>query len=227
MLNWKPAAVVHQVLDAANTMKKLIFPGLQTFIEGLDISNIPAERKVILQGLIHYLATHKKAKTTCNLNFICTHNSRRSHLGQIWAQTMATYFDSDKVYCYSGGTEATALYPEIAKTLQSIGFTIDSISEGTNTVYAIKAGENLPPNIAFSKKYDHPLNPSSDFAAALTCSQADQDCPLILGASARIALDYKDPKEYDNTDVKAEKYLERCIQIATEMKYVFSIVNEQ
>lgn len=206
-------------------MTKSIFPSLHAYIEGLDTTTIPEHRKAILQGLIDFISANVQAGRDCNLNFICTHNSRRSHLGQIWAQTMATYYNTNQVNCYSGGTEATGLYPQVAATLQSVGFTIHPISHGNNVVYAIKAGENLAPNIAFSKQYNHPFNPSSNFAAALTCSQADQDCPLILGATARIPLDYKDPKEFDNTELKAVKYLERCTQIATEMKYVFSMVN--
>lgn len=203
-------------------MNNSLFPNLQSYIEGLDISAISEERQYILQGLVDYILSTKKAHKNINLNFICTHNSRRSHLGQIWAQTMAIYFNFEKVYCYSGGTEATALYPQVIETLASIGFTIEKLSTDNNPVYSIKSGNNLQSNICFSKKYDHYFNPTSDFAAALTCSQADQDCPLITGATARIPLDYKDPKEFDNTDLKAEKYQERSTQIATEMFFVFS-----
>tara|TARA_R110001592_G_scaffold363221_3_gene681663 strand:+ start:58024 stop:58653 length:630 start_codon:yes stop_codon:yes gene_type:complete len=205
-------------------MKNSLFPNLQSYIEGLNISTISEERKGILQGLIEYIISTKKAEKNINLNFICTHNSRRSHLGQIWAQTMASFFEMENVYCYSGGTEATALYPQVTKTLKSVGFTLEKLCTDSNPVYAIKSGNNLQPNICFSKKYDHYFNPSSDFAAALTCSQADQDCPIIFGASARIPLDYLDPKEFDNTDLIAEKYLERSEQIATEMYFVFSEV---
>jgi arsenate reductase len=206
-------------------MKTTLFPNLQSFIEGLDISSISVERKKILSPLAAYISEGLISNKNINLNFICTHNSRRSHLGQIWAQTMATHFGIEKVFSYSGGTEATALYPQVVETLQSIGFLVNKISSDNNPVYSIKSGDNLPPTTAFSKKYDHHYNPKSDFAAALTCSQADQDCPLIIGATTRIPLDYSDPKTFDNTDLKAQKYMERCIQIATEMKFVFSVAS--
>jgi arsenate reductase len=203
-------------------MKTSLFPSLQSFIEGLDLSSISNERKNVLTPLATYISERLKSKENININFICTHNSRRSHLGQIWAQTMASYFSLPQVKCYSGGTEATAVYPQITETLAHVGFSIDTLSEGKNPVYAVKHGNSELPNIAFSKKYDHPFNPTNNFAAALTCSQADQDCPLIFGAEARFALDYKDPKEFDNTPMKTEKYQERSTQIATEMFFVFS-----
>lgn len=202
-------------------MKNSLFPILQSYIEGLDISTVSKDRKVILQNLIKHIIEAKKADNSVSLNFICTHNSRRSHMGQIWAQTMAEFCDVDGINSYSGGTESTALYPEVVKTLGTIGFTIKSLSESKNPIYSIKNGENSLPIIGFSKTYDDDFNPKSNFAALMMCGHADENCPFIVGANARIALNYEDPKEFDNSDLKAEKYLERSAQIATEMKYVF------
>lgn len=159
------------------------------------------------------------------LNFICTHNSRRSHLAQVWAQTLACYFNIKNVFCYSGGTEATALFPMVIETLQHSGFEISPISEHGNTVYSIKYAINEHPVIGFSKKLDEDFNPKSDFAAIMTCSQADAGCPFIAGAEKRIPMMYEDPKAFDGTLQQAEKYKERSIQIATEFFYVFSQIN--
>ncbi len=156
------------------------------------------------------------------LNFICTHNSRRSHLSQIWAQTMAHYFDIKNVFCYSGGTETTALFPMVAENLQNSGFQIKKISEGKNPVYSLKYAENKHPIICFSKKLDDDFNPKSEFAAILTCNSANEACPFVFGAEQRIPITFEDPKEFDNTPQQAEKYAERSLQIATEMFYVFS-----
>ncbi|WP_317041581.1 arsenate-mycothiol transferase ArsC [Cyclobacterium lianum] len=162
---------------------------------------------------------HNKA---LRINFICTHNSRRSHLSQVWAQTLATKYGIPNVNCYSGGTEATALFPMAAKTLKNQGFEISTLSEGNNPVYSIKYGENTPPVIGFSKTYDDTFNPKSDFAAIMSCSQADAGCPFIAGAEKRIPITYDDPKAFDDTPHQAEKYLERSLQIATELSFVFS-----
>ena len=205
-----------------STIKSTLFPEIEAFIKELNPDSIPNERKVILQPLIDFIQEKVNNKQEIQLNFICTHNSRRSHLSQIWAQTMASYFNIQNVFCYSGGTENTAVYPMVIKTLESTGFTTNSISIGENPIYSIKFAENQHPIIAFSKKLDADFNPKSEFAAIMTCSQADGGCPFIFGAEKRIPITYDDPKAFDNTPFQSEKYHERSSQIATELLFVFS-----
>ena len=199
-----------------------IFKRISEVIERLSTKEISEERKKTLQPLIEFIQSKVDQKQTVSLNFICTHNSRRSHLSQVWAQTMARYFDVPNVFCFSGGTEATALFPVVAETLEEVGFEIEKGSESKNPQYSIKFGENELPIVGFSKVYDDPFNPQSNFAAIMTCSQADQDCPMILGAERRIAVAYDDPKMFDGTPFQKEKYEERSLEIASEMYYVFS-----
>lgn len=199
-----------------------LFPELEGVIKELQSDSISAERKAILRPLIDFLRSKTENKEEVRLNFICTHNSRRSHFTQVWAQTFAHYFQINSVFCYSGGTESTALFPMVAETLKKSGFKIQSISEGPNPVYAIKFAENEHPVIGFSKKYDEPFNPQSVFAAVMTCSQADAECPFIPGAEKRIPIPFEDPKTFDLTPEQAEKYQETNLQIATELYHVFS-----
>ncbi|MEL4308343.1 arsenate-mycothiol transferase ArsC [Joostella sp. CR20] len=190
-------------------------------IEALDVSVISEERKETLQPLVEFIKSKEASNELVNINFICTHNSRRSHLSQIWAQTIAHYFKLKNVFCYSGGTESTAMFPMVAETLKNTGFSIEKLAEASNPVYAIKYSENEHPIIGFSKRYDDAFNPISGFAAIMTCSQADGGCPFIVGAEKRIPITYEDPKLFDGTPEQAEKYQERSLQIATEMYYVF------
>jgi len=201
------------------------FNTLNDIISSLDISTISKERKQILDILKTYIQTKKDNHQNINLNFICTHNSRRSHLSQIWAQTMANNFKIKNVFCYSGGTEATAMFTVVEETLKKQGFHIDKLSYEKNPVYAIKFSENNNPIICFSKTFDADFNPSSNFAAIMTCSHADENCPFIAGAEQRIPVRYDDPKAFDNTPQQLEKYRERSLQIATELFYVFSQIN--
>ncbi|MEI6865008.1 protein-tyrosine-phosphatase [Flavicella sp.] len=194
-------------------------------IEVLDIATISTERKKKLQPLIDYIQSKIVANNSVRLNFICTHNSRRSHLSQVWAQALATYFNIPNVYSYSGGTEATALFPVAAKTLSDQGFEITSLSNEENPIYAIKHASNEAAIIGFSKIFDDKFNPQSNFAAILTCSSADSACPFIEGAEKRISITFEDPKIFDNTPIQKEKYLERSVQIATELFYVFNQIN--
>ena len=199
-----------------------MFPQLTKTIKELNVSSILEDRKQILQSLIDYIRQKVESSDSINLNFICTHNSRRSHLSQIWAQTMASFYNIKNVHCYSGGTEATAMFPMVAKTLSNQGFLVKSLSEGKNPVYSIKFSENEHPVICFSKTFDDEFNPKSEFAAIMTCSHADENCPVVLGCEKRIPMTFEDPKAFDGSPQQAEKYLERSLQIATELKYVFS-----
>ncbi|MDO6597489.1 protein-tyrosine-phosphatase [Oceanihabitans sp. 2_MG-2023] len=199
-----------------------IFKSIEKSIASLDVESIDATRKEILQPLVTYLEDKVKANQEIRLNFICTHNSRRSHLSQVWAQTMANHFSIRNVFCYSGGTEATALFPMVTETLKNAGFKIQKIAEASNPIYSIKYTDNAHPIIGFSKKLEADFNPKSEFAAIMTCSQADGGCPFIAGAEKRIPITFEDPKAFDNTPLQAEKYKERSLQIATEMFYVFS-----
>ena len=200
----------------------MLYQQIENPIASINTEAVSEERKQTLQPLIAYIQSKVSENNNANLNFICTHNSRRSHLSQIWAQAAAHFYHIKNVYCYSGGTEATALFPMAAKTLVNAGFEIEVLSEGKNPVYAIKYAENEHPVIGFSKTFDDAFNPKSAFAAIMTCSHADANCPFIPGAEKRIPVKYDDPKAFDNTPQQAEKYEERSNQIAAEMFFVFS-----
>ena len=206
--------------------KVTLLPALQLTVEQLtnEFNDIPLERKAILRELTQFVQMKVDSKLPVYLNFICTHNSRRSHLSQIWAQAAAYYYSVPEVFCFSGGTEATAFNPRAVRAMQQAGFTIVIADDGTNPVYDVKYTSELPGIKAFSKKYDDPFNHNKDFAAVMTCSHADENCPVVLGAIARIPLRYEDPKNFDDTPQEAAKYTERVRQIGREILYAFSQV---
>ena len=207
------------------TTKTILFPGIEKIIKELNPQTISVERKAVLQPLTDYIQSKVSSGQEIRINFICTHNSRRSHLSQVWAQTLAYNFNIKNIFCYSGGTESTALFPMVTETLRNSGFEIKTLSEGNNPIYSIKYAENEHPIVGFSKKLDDDFNPKSEFSAIMTCSQADGGCPFIAGAEKRIPITYEDPKAFDNTPQQTEKYNERSLQIATELFYVFSQIN--
>ena len=201
-------------------MKK--YNKISDFINGLDINTIPKERKPLLQEYIDFIKQKIEDNDPILINAICTHNSRRSHLTQIWSQVMASEFGIDNVFAFSGGTEATAMFPMVPQVLEKTGFSITKLSEEKNSVYSVKYSDNAHPVVCFSKTYDNKFNPKSDYVAIMTCSDADEKCPVVFGSAKRVRLTYDDPKAFDNTPQQEEKYMERSTQIATEMKYVFS-----
>ena len=203
-----------------------MIPTLLSTIEKLEkeFNKIPLDRKKALGELTQFVQNKISLNQKVFLNFICTHNSRRSHISQLWAQAVAHYYDIQNIECFSGGTEATAFNPRAVKAMQDAGFTIIKTKEGDNPVYEVCYSNDALPVIAFSKKYDDPFNHNQGFAAIMTCSHADENCPLVLGATERIALTYDDPKEFDGTPHEAAKYAERVNQIGREILFAFSKV---
>ncbi len=204
-----------------------LLPALQAYLKELPYHKITAGRKEILQVLIDYIQQKSGRGAEVKLNFICTHNSRRSQFAQIWAQTAADFYGV-KAICSSGGVEVTAFNERAVEAIKRAGFQLikkqHPNQEESNPFYVIFHSKEGPPISAFSKKYDDPINATAGFAAIMTCAHADENCPFIPGAEARIAVRYEDPKVFDESPVEAEKYEERSRQIAAEMFYVFSKV---
>lgn len=200
-----------------------LFPQIISTISSLEQNEPLPERREMLFPLINWIKEKRDNIETIQLNFICTHNSRRSLLAQVWGQALAYHYGLNEIRCYSGGTSETALFPKIAETLEYSGFEIRTLSKGENPIISIKYAENEFPIIGFSKEFNSPFNPKS-FAAILVCDQADQECPVIQDAEARFALPFNDPKAFDNSPLQDEKYLERSLQIANELAFVFSIL---
>ncbi len=203
-----------------------MYPLLKTFCDSLstDFNTIPNERKLILQKISEYIQTKKDKQEVINLVYICTHNSRRSHFGQVWAATAAHYYQLKKVHTFSGGTEITAFNTHAIKALKIIGFNITSTDLNTdNTRFKVGYGDKLS-CVCFSKVYNDSVNPSANFAAIMTCGNAEENCPYIPNVDLRIATTYEDPKKADNTPQQDETYLARCKQIAAEIFYMFSLI---
>ena len=188
---------------------------------------ISEDRKKQLEELAQYISQKQKNNQPTRLNVICTHNSRRSHIGQLWLAAAALFYKKNNIHTFSGGTEATAFNHRSVAALKRAGFEIvTSDSSVENPIYFATFGFSHTPLKMFSKKYDHAENPLKEFAAIMVCSDADEGCPLILGAESRFALTFDDPKHFDNTDLENEKYDERVRQIGREMFYVMKIVDK-
>lgn len=208
-------------------MKNLpLYPALAQTIAQLPITAISTARKGSLQMLIDYIQTCVDADETILLHFICTHNSRRSQLSQIWAQA-AAYYHGMAAHCFSGGVEVTAFNERAVAAVERAGFNVLCHPNRPNPCYLIGFAGDALPCVAYSKLYNDPANPQGNFAAVMTCSDADENCPYIPGTRARIPVRYDDPKAFDDTPLEAEKYTERLLQIGAEMWYVFSQIQKK
>lgn len=203
-----------------------MLPKIQSYLDSLkkDFNNIPQQRKELLERISQYIAKKQVQGKEVNLVYICTHNSRRSHYGQVWAKVVSEYYKVKNINTFSGGTEATVFNINAINALKRVGFEIKPINIEKNSVYHVTFDEKEQPVVCFSKTYDDGKNPQKDFAAIMTCSDAEENCPFIPGVELRIGTTYDDPKAFDGTPQQDEKYDERCKQIALETLYVFSKV---
>ena len=188
-----------------------------------QFSAIPEDRQKLLRRISEYIQSKQEQDQPVNLVYVCTHNSRRSHFGQVWAAVAANYFGIPQVSTYSGGTEATAFNPNAIEALKKTGFEISILENGPNPKYEVRFAEQGS-TVCFSKVFNDQANPKKNFAAIMTCSDAEENCPFIPGVELRIGTTYDDPKAFDGTPQQDEKYLERSNQIALECLYVFSQV---
>lgn len=192
-------------------------------IEGLlsQSDQITPERKAELEHLAQVIYDQQSEMGFSKLTFVCTHNSRRSQLSQVWFWRALAYFDIAGISSYSGGTEATAFNHRMVHALQRYGFTLLPLTESENPIYVARSGVGQSRELVlFSKKYAARSNPSKDFIAVMVCSQADAACPVVPGAYARIGLPYEDPKVADNTPEENTSYDNKIAEIGREILYL-------
>lgn len=203
-----------------------MYPEIQKFIaeREKEFSQIPEDRKLILRGISTYIQKRTDSKKTTQLVYICIHNSRRSHFGHIAAEVSANYFQLN-LTSFSGGTEATAFNPNAIHALISLGFKITTSDKTNNPVHKVQF-DDLNGIECFSKVYDHPTNPKSDFAVVMTCSEAEENCPFIPNAEFKTSTPYEDPKLSDGSGNEMKVYTERFTQILRETIYAFSLVKK-
>ncbi len=182
-------------------------------------------RKSNLNSIISYVENKIADGKPVNLIFICSHNSRRSQMAQIWAQTSAILYSVPNIQTFSGGTEVTAFNQRAIAALTKAGFQIDKITTGKNPVYNVRFDDKYQPLECYSKVYNESPNPQSNYCAVMTCSDADANCPIVAGADERVAIPYDDPGDFDGTEHEDHAYNDACLKISIEMFYIFKNIN--
>lgn len=204
-----------------------LFDPIKVFINKRESesSSISEERKEVLLQFADQIRKLKLAQNHFEIIFVCTHNSRRSQIAQLFALVCAEYLGLSRIGSYSGGTEVTSFHSNSVQALVKIGFKIEKEEERENNPrYRVSYKENGLPVFAYSKLYSDSTNPKEKFIAVMVCSSADEACPFVPGAGARISLPYSDPKEFDGTPEVIEKYIETCETIARELLFVMDHV---
>ena len=74
---------VHRAVVAVN-----MEGSLKIYIDDLSVEAIPLPRQAQLRDVSEQIKQEMEQNGEVNLNFICTHNSRRSQFAQVWAQCL-------------------------------------------------------------------------------------------------------------------------------------------
>ncbi|PQJ78736.1 hypothetical protein [Polaribacter porphyrae] len=182
-------------------------------------------RKIQLLKIAETIAKEYTTNEIVHLNFICTHNSRRSQLGQVWGFYAAHYFNLN-IKAFSGGTEVTAFFRNTVKTLQKVGFYFHVVDfNHQNPTYEISFDGSRASIYGFSKLFSHKDN-LEPYMAITTCNNADKNCPFIPEATHRFHLPFVDPKVSDGTSEFEKVYLNTNRQIAGEIYFIFNKVKK-
>lgn len=217
-------AILFTQSSIAQNMNDQLITNIKKLTSSFNL--IPEQRKSELEYLSSIIKDELNSDNQSQLIFVCTHNSRRSQLSEIWMRTAAQYYGIKGIQSYSGGTESTAFNPRMVDAVKRYGFELEVLDEATNTIYQqVIAGKAFGPKM-FSKKYDDAHNPDSDFIAVMVCSDADKKCPFVPGAKSRLALPYLDPKAYDNSPDEQKAYDDKVIEIGREILYVVSLLKK-
>jgi arsenate reductase len=175
------------------------------------------------QKLAEWIGKEYRKGQRLDVVVVCTGNSRRSIMGAALGNVAAAYYGMPEVRFQSGGTAPTAVNVRTGNALRAIGIEVEATGQEAprgepataNPIYRIRWGSGGSPGepamdaTEFSKRYDVASNPKSGFAALMVCSEADEGCPLVRGASLRVSMPYLDPKIYDGGSMETAKYAER------------------
>lgn len=197
---------------------------LVQFIENIKNPDLSPSREKLLQQLALYMSEKLKSGKIPQLNFICTHNSRRSQFAQVWAFVFGQYLNLP-IEVYSGGTETTAVHPNVINTLNKIGFEISQDDSLNNPHYTLILDQMQHLKL-WSKTFEDASSPNSGFAAIMVCSDADEACPFVPGCETRIALPFSDPKVSDDTATMEATYLKSSTEIAEQLFFAFKLAKE-
>ena len=201
-------------------MSKKLYPRLNATLHEV-LESIPAPDQTRIEKLSKIAEWLSSDDSNRDVIFVCTHNSRRSHMAQYWATAAAEFYDIEGIKTHSAGTESTALHPHTVEALAECGFEISSPDNtASNPIYDIRISGMYKGQPGFSKTLTHESLPTSNFCAVMVCDEAAEACPIVPGASLRVPLSFKDPKESDKTPKRRSVYLKRSKEIGREMMWI-------
>jgi arsenate reductase (thioredoxin) len=217
---------IKRILEAETPKTRtLLFPQIREHADLLTTSFdlIDESHREAGQKLVDWITARYRPGHSLDIVVICTGNSRRSILGAAMGNIAAAYYGLPDVRFHSGGTAPSACNRRAVAALKEIGVQVEPTGRDAprgepatpNPVYRVRWGSSPEANgpgletEEFSKRYDDPANPQTDFAALMVCGEADAFCPVVKGSALRLSMPYLDPKIYDDGALESLNYAER------------------
>ncbi len=210
-------------------MTTALFPELRTYCESLLVAprvGLSERHQMAAKQVGSWVRLRRDAGMPANVIVVCTGNSRRSSFGAMLGNIAVAFSGEEGVRFWSGGTAPSAFNPRTIRALRGIGVQVEELGElappgpagEPNPRYVVRWGAGEADSIVeFSKRYDDTSNPQQDYCAIMVCTDADENCPVVMGASLRVSMPFEDPKEYDGQPCEAAAYAERRDQIGRAM----------
>ena len=186
-------------------------PVFNKFFSRIDSFNPNQKRKKRLDNIASVI--NENLNKTRSIVFLCTHNSRRSQICEVWGKVFAEIYRK-KININSAGAFKTVVHSQVYESIVKCGLVVDNKKE-----------------IFFDKK-KFKLNSKTidsltmkNFIAVMTCSNAEKSCPNDPRSIRNIKMFFNDPRIYDETDKMSREYLNTTIYIAEELNYIFKNIN--
>ena len=185
------------------------------------------DRNELLQRIAQEVVRAQAIGEDFTLVFVCTHNSRRSQLCQAWFWHYAQRAGLD-VDIASAGTEVTACNARTVAALRRAGFGVLAENDTVDNPTFLLTDQDRTSSSCylFSKTLNHETLSNKQLIAIMTCDHADENCPFIPTAIARIPLRYKDPKHADDTEHEPKAYDLASDTIRNEMRLLVDLIKD-
>lgn len=201
------------------------FPPITSYLERIaSATPAPSQHAEASEHLAAWIAEQYPLDPSLRVIVVCTGNSRRSILGSTLGNAIAARFGLTRLRFSSGGTDPSAFNPRTINALKEVGFRIEATGESappgkggeSNPRYRV-AWSDSEETIEFSKHFADASNPKRGFAAIMVCAEANAECPVVPGASLRVAMPFDDPKSSDGSPEESAAYAQRRDEIAASL----------
>ena len=183
-------------------------------------ARVDPTRRPALRSCAAAIARQLDARGEVSVVAVCTHNSRRSQLAEVWLAVASAAAGLGGVSVCSGGSDPVAVAPGAIAVLRERGFRVEADTADANPRLRVR-GHGIEREL-----YAKPLGeavagvPLRGGVALMVCAAADAACPPVPQVGYRARLPFADPRHADGTPGEAAAYRAASDRIEAEMRWL-------